>query len=269
MSTTSTTPAATIDVDRPGIPFPRLVAVEVRKSFDTRAGRWLSFSILALCAVVMLVVALLVTTNGDFQDFDFFVQAMGGTLGYFLPIIAIMLVTSEWGQRTGLVTFTLEPRRLRVVLAKLTAGLLITIGVMVLSLALAAIGTGLAATVRGADVSWAVDGRVLFNFAITNLIVVFIGFAFAMLLMNTAAAIVAYFVYSLVLPIVVGIVGSLIDWFGDLAPWIEFNTAQTPLFTGDYTPTAEQWGQIATSGTLWLILPLALGIWRLLRAEVK
>lgn len=270
MSATTASPLpASVSTDRPGIPFVRLVRVEVRKSFDTRAGRWLSISILGLCAVVMLVVAFLVTTNGDFQDFDFFVQAMGGTLGYFLPIIAIMLVTSEWGQRTGLVTFTLEPRRSRVVLAKLTAGLLITIGVMLLSLVLAAIGSGLASTVRGADVSWAVDGRVLFNFAFTNLIVVFIGFAFAMLLMNTAAAIVAYFVYSLVLPIVVGIVGALVDWFGDLAPWIEFNTAQTPLFTGDYSPTGEEWAQIATAGTLWLILPLAFGIWRLLRSEVK
>lgn len=267
---TGSSPApVTIDTDRPGIPITRLIAVETRKAFDTRAGRWLSIAILGLCAVVMLVVAFLVTDQGDFQDFDFFIQAMGGTLGYFLPIIAIMLVTSEWGQRTGLVTFALEPRRSRVVVAKLAAGLVITIGVMLLSLVLAAIGTFLAGTVRGVDVSWSVDGRVLFNFAVTNLIVVLIGFALAMLLMNTAAAIVGYFVYSLVLPIVVGIVGSLVDWFGDLAPWIEFNTAQAPLFTGDYTPTGEQWGQLATSGFLWLVLPLSLGIWRLLRSEVK
>jgi ABC-type transport system involved in multi-copper enzyme maturation permease subunit len=268
MSTT-TAPPVTIDTDRPGIPLGRLVAVEVRKSFDTRAGRWLSISILGLCAVVMLVVAFLVTPNGDFQDFAFFLQSMGGTLGYFLPIIAIMLVTSEWGQRTGLVTFTLEPRRPRVVAAKLLAGLIVSIGVMVLSVVLAAVGTLLASSVRGVDVSWALDGTDVFTFVTTQIIGVLIGFALAMLLMNTAAAIVGYFVYTLVLPIVVGIVGGLVEWFGDIAPWIEFNTAQVPLFTGDQSPTGEEWAQIATSGTIWLVLPLAFGIYRLLRSEVK
>ena len=43
-------------------------------------------------------------------------------LGYFLPILIIMLVTSEASQRNGLVTFTLEPRRSRVVVAKFIAG---------------------------------------------------------------------------------------------------------------------------------------------------
>jgi hypothetical protein len=90
-----------------------------------------------------------------------------------------------------------------------------------------------------------------------------------MLIMNTAGAIVAYFVYSLILPIAVGILGSLVQSFEDIAPWIEFNTAQTPLFQGDFIPSAEEWAQIATSGTIWLVIPLVLGIMRLLRIEFK
>jgi hypothetical protein len=54
-----------------------------------------------------------------------------------------------------------------------------------------------------------------------------------------------------------------------VAPWIEFNTAQEPLFTGDYQPTGEEWAQIAVAGTIWLIIPLVLGIQRLLRIEFK
>jgi ABC-2 type transport system permease protein len=34
-------------------------------------------------------------------------------------------------------------------------------------------------------------------------------------------------------------------------------------------PSGEQWAQIAMTGTIWLIIPLALGIWRLLRIEFK
>jgi hypothetical protein len=76
-------------------------------------------------------------------------------------------------------------------------------------------------------------------------------------------------VYSLVLPIALGILSSISQGFEKVAPWIDFNTAQTPLFTGDYTPTGEQWVQIAVTGAIWLLLPLALGIWRLLRIEFK
>ena len=90
-----------------------------------------------------------------------------------------------------------------------------------------------------------------------------------MLLMNTPAAIVGYFAYSLILPIAVGILSALSSGFEKVAPWIEFNTAQTPLFTGDYTPTGEEWAQIAVAGTIWLVIPLILGILRLLRIEFK
>jgi len=33
---------------------------------------------------------------------------------WLLPVLGIMAVTSEWTQRTGLVTHTLEPRRSRI-----------------------------------------------------------------------------------------------------------------------------------------------------------
>ena len=122
----------------------------------------------------------------------------------------------------------------------------------------------------GGDGSWEIDGNQIFNgFVLGNLIGVLIGFALATLIMNTAGAIVIYFVYSLILPIAVSILSALIDSFEDIAPWIEFNTAQFPLFEGDYTPTGEEWAQIATSGFIWLVVPLVLGIWRVLRIEFK
>ena len=125
----------------------------------------------------------------------------GFVLGYFLPILIIMLVTSESSQRNGLVTFTLEPRRSRVVIAKLLAGLL---------LAAVRHGAGGAdggdrhassAACDGGTPDWALDGNLIFNgFVLANVIGVFVGFAIAMLLMNTPAAIVAYFVYTFILP---------------------------------------------------------------------
>ena len=33
--------------------------------------------------------------------------------------------------------------------------------------------------------------------------------------------------------------------------------------------TGEQWGHLITSGILWLAVPMAIGLWRVLRAEPK
>ena len=40
-------------------------------------------------------------------------------------MLGILLVTSEWGQRTGMVTFTLEPHRGKVIAAKVVAALVL------------------------------------------------------------------------------------------------------------------------------------------------
>lgn len=270
MSTVATPAPLQLDVSgTPRVPLSRLVTVEMRKALDTRAGRWLVIGILGLVVVIEVIYAFAANDNGQ-KDLQDFIQIPGAVLGYFLPIIVIMLVTSESSQRNGLVTFTLEPRRPRIVLAKFLAGILLALGVMMLAVILALLGT-LLGIVTGGDPSWSLDGNLMFSaLFLSNMIGIFVGFALSMLIMNTAGAIVAYFAYTLILPIGVGLLGILSDTFEDkIAPWIEFNTAQTPLISSPYSPTGEEWAQIATAGTIWLLLPLALGIWRLLRIEFK
>jgi ABC-2 type transport system permease protein len=266
MSTAATVPSLDIS-DTPPTPLSRLVRVEFRKAIDTRAGFWFATSIVGLVLVVLTIFTL-VAPDGE-KNFKDLLTVAGGALSYFLPILIIMLVTSEQSQRNGLVTFTLEPKRSRVVLAKFIAGVLLSAVVMVLATVLAVVFTALAA-LAGASPEWSVDANLLFNgFVLGNLIGIFVGFALAMLLMNTPAGIVSYFAYSLILPIAVGILSALSETFNDIAPWVEFNTAQTPLFTGDYQPSGEEWAQIATTGFIWLVIPLTLGIYRLLRIEFK
>jgi len=269
MSTVASPAPMQLDISgTPRVPLSRLVTVEMRKALDTRAGRWLVIGILGLVVVVEVIYAF-AAHNPDMDLMDF-IQIPGFVLGYFLPLVVIMLVTSEASQRNGLVTFTLEPRRPRIVLAKFLAGIVLALGVMVLAVVLAVLGT-LLGSVTGGDPSWSLDGHLLFSaLFLSNMIGIFVGFALSMLIMNTAGAIVAYFAYTLILPTAVGILGLLSNTFEDkIAPWIEFNTAQQPLVSTPYTPTGEEWAQIATSGAIWLLLPLALGIWRLLRIEFK
>lgn len=257
----------TIDIsqDRP-VPFGRLVSVEVRKSFDTRAGRWLTISIVALAVVTVAVGVLAFPEDG--QDFVDMLGLTGGVLGYFLPILMIMLVTSEFTQRTGLATFTLEPRRPRIIAAKIVAGLVLAVGVLVLGAIIAAAGTA-ASPIDGGEAVWNLGYQELQSFVLTSFVGVLVGFALAMLLRNTPAAIVGYFVYTFILPTVAAVLSEVVDGLDKVMPWIEFNTAQMALFTGDYRLTGEEWAQIGVSGLIWLVIPFAIGLRQLVKAEVK
>jgi len=266
MSTTAAPIPIDITAGEP-VPMSRLTAVEFRKALNTRAGRWFAGSIVALVLLVLTIYALAAPdTDKNYEDF---ISIAGFVLGYFLPILIIMLVTSESSQRNGLVTFALEPRRSRIVVAKLLAGLMLAACVMVLAALMAVIAT-LFGSLTGGTPEWGVDGNLIFNgFVLANVIAVLVGFAIATLLMNTPGAIVAYFVYTFILPAAVGILSELSAGFEQVAPWIDFNTAQMPLFEGDYMPNGEEWAQLALTGTIWLVIPLALGIMRLLRIEFK
>ena len=94
-----------------------------------------------------------------------------------------------------------------------------------------------------------------------------IGFMLGLLLRNSAAALVAYFVYQFVLSSLTVLLASSQEWFADIQPWVDFNFSQGQLF--GIVPNAEQWAQLGVSGFFWLVLPLALGLRLVLRSEVK
>jgi len=261
------TQVETIDLNRAGIPMSRLINVELRKLFNTRAGKWLLISIALLSALVMVILLWALAANDEAATFEDFVGVMRTPMGILLPVLGIMSVTSEWGQRTGLVTFTLEPRRSRVVVAKLVSAVVVSVVGLAISVALGALGNVLFGLITGDDMVWNVSALQLGGFFLTSVIGLLTGFAFGMLFMNTAAAIVLFFVYSFVLPGLFVAGAALMDWFKDLQPWIDFGNAQGPLF--EATMTGKDWGQFAVSGLIWFVLPLAIGIWRLLRTEVK
>jgi ABC-2 type transport system permease protein len=93
------------------------------------------------------------------------------------------------------------------------------------------------------------------------------GFALACLLLNTPAAIVVFFAYKWVLPVLFFWGSSLMNWFDRLSPWLNFQAAQGPLY--EMPLSGKEWGQLLVSGFVWLVVPLAIGLWRIRRAEVK
>lgn len=257
------TPAAgaspQVDGDSP--PFLRLVRVELRKMVDTRAGRWLLIAI-GVATLAVVTVFLLVGKPQELTMANF-LSATTAPQSLLLPLLGVMAVTSEWGQRTALVTFTLEPRRLRVLLAKLVGSVLLGVIAVAVAFAGAAVATGLGEPLRGGPGDWHVPLSTAGGIVLYQLLVVAQGVGFGLLFANTAMAIVAY----LILPTAWGIAGTMVSSLDTVASWFDLSRAGSSLAEGKMT--GQLWTHLATAAAIWVFLPLAVGMWRLVRREVK
>ena len=257
---TSTAAPRTFDVRGTSrVPFGRLVGVELRKMADTRAGAWL----LAIIALVTLAVMAVFLFNVEQDERTFYglLSVTASPQMLLLPVLAILLVTSEWGQRTTLTTFSLEPSRLRVVLAKVAAALVFGLAAIVFAAVVAAV----VAALGGAPEPWDPSpGTALGHFFVLQLTSVLMGVAFGLLFLNSAAAIVLFFV----IPIAFSTVATFWSWLADHAAWVDIGNAQSPFFESSAV-SGEQWTQLAVTSFIWIVVPFVLGTVRVLRSEVK
>jgi ABC-type transport system involved in multi-copper enzyme maturation permease subunit len=258
MSTATAAPdAPPAALGEPAVPLATLVRVELRKMVDTRAGRWL----LALLGVLLAVLPILFGVFGEEAEHRFgpFYRLVQLPIAVLLPVLAILSVTSEWSQRTALVTFSLVPDRRRVLAAKLVAVVVLAVAVMALGTVTAALGT----------LGWGGDGR--WSFGVATLGETFVaqaagmimGLAFGLLIQASAPAIVLYFVLPTAWSILTSVVGAL----EGPARWLDSGRAFEPLFEGGVSAT--EWARAATAGALWVLVPLIAGLVRLPRSEVK
>jgi ABC-2 type transport system permease protein len=247
------------------IPFTRVLWVELTKMFNTRSGFWLmaGIGISALLATASVIVF----APDSAMTYDNFGAAIGIPMVILLPIVAILSVTSEWSQRSGLTTFTLIPHRGRVIGAKLTVSVLIGALSIVVALGIGALGNIVGSTIAGVDTVWDISLDQALSIVLANVLQLLIGFMLGVLIRNSAGALVAYFVYNFVLSTLTMLLASSQEWFRDLQPWVDFNFAQGALFDGNLT--SEQWANLAVSGMVWLVIPLAVGLVMVTRSEVK
>lgn len=264
---TAVAPTLDISGTKP-IPFWRLVLVELRKSYDTRAGLWLLATIGILVAIVEGVFMIAVLVNDELVLYEDLAATAGGIASLLLPVLGIILVTSEWGQRTAMVTFAIEPRRIRVVLAKLVVGVVAAIATVAVMLLIGFVCTLICEIAQPDLTVWTMEWWLPLAFIVTMSLTMTVGFSLAALLLNTPAAIVVFFLYWYGLAIVLFVIADLISGFSDVAPWINFQAALDPVFSWSLD-TTEEWGQLLVSGLLWIVAPLGVGLWRILNAEVK
>jgi ABC-type transport system involved in multi-copper enzyme maturation permease subunit len=244
----------------PGVPLTRLTVVELRKLADTRSGMWLLIVIgLAAAATVAILLGAAPDEEQTFRGFFAFAQLPAGVL---LPVLGILSMTGEWSQRTALTTFTLEPRRGRVVAAKLIAATVIAVLAWASCFGFAAAGN-LAAQGLGGDGSWTIGWQLILQCLVLQVLFVLMGAGFGALLMNPPLAIVAYFA----LPMVWTVLAELIRSLRTAAGWLDINLTTTPLAEGPMT--GDQWARLGVSAAVWVLVPLVAGTVRVLRREVS
>ena len=236
-------------------PLQRLTLVELRKMIDTRAGFWLL--LLVGISAIALVVLVLAVGNAEDQTLTSMFSDAIQIISILLPIVGLLLVTSEWSQRTALSTFTLVPERSRVIAAKFLASTALAVVAVLICLAVAAVGNLIAGG------SWSFELSLLGNGALYEVISMLGALALGLLLMHSALAIVTYFV----LPTVVGIVVEVVSALHEPSEWFDPSKSTTPL--AENTMAGDDWAKLGVTVAIWVGIPLVLGLLRLRRHELK
>ena len=230
----------------------RLTGVELRKMVDTRAGFWLLTTIALL--TIAVVVGLQFTADHDDSLRGNLADSLQVALA-LLPVVGILLVTSEWTQRTSLITFALVPQRARVVAAKLAAGVALSVVAWVVILAIAVVGTAFA----GGE--WSLPGWLIGQSTLYLAAAMVMGIAFGAAFLSSAPAIVVYFV----VPIAFNLLGAIPALDG-LAKWLDGTQTLEPLVNEQMS--GADWAHAGTTLAVWLALPLVVGFWRITRSDV-
>ena len=186
-----------------------------------------------------------------------------------LPIIAILSITGEWSQRSGLTTFTLVPHRNRVVAAKAVSSVAVAVASMLFAFVIGAVGNVVGTAIAGTRPGVGRLGRArALNIVLGSLLCLLTGTMLGMLIRSSAGALVAYFVYSLLLPTVVrhpgrqpGVVPGPAAMGGpQLRPGRPVRGHAHRLSSGR---------NVAVTASMWLVLPAILGLRLVMRSEVE
>lgn len=250
-----------------GLSFLTLLHVELRKQVDTRGGRGL---LIAIAVVVALVLALtMYFSRHDGASFRAFAAATATPSGYLIPALGVMTACNEWSQRTALITFTQEPRRWRVLVAKTLAAMIWATGFLLLAWVLAAFFHMITASIADVPMDWNMTASGFFAQWAGQMVSVLMGMAIGMLLLITPLALATYYVAPGIITMIVALISQkIVPWISQTAPPI----GNDPLLDGMGVPSAQGdnlWAKFAVSMLVWVVIPYAVGFVRVLKREVK
>lgn len=270
------------------VSFLSLTVVALRKTADTRSGK----------ALLGLTALLIIGLNGVWfyqQDSAYtkYLNAMrdsggemphpgesgidlpvylanvisqpAGFMSLILAVVGIMSITTDWSHKSVMTTFILEPRRWRNSAAGVLAALLLSI--VFSALTLLSSSATLAIFVATHETTsarwgtwWTYTSLVLFNLSLMS-----IGVAIGTLAQNTAAGISAF----LFLPMIVATLSAIPnETVQNMVLWSS-PLGNTTNLLQDTVISGKSLQKLLSTLAIWVAIPYLLGLWRMIRREVK
>jgi hypothetical protein len=261
VTTVSLTPKPLSPVPLPAAaarPQPRgiLFEVEFRKMLDTRAG--LAPCVATLVASVVVVGVDLAHLPHRTVVLRTLILDAGMPPAVFLPALAVLAMTAEWSQRTGLVTFTLSPWRNRVLAAK--AGAALILGAL-------ATGAALLLAVAAAVCTGMFTGHTDYGGAGAATVAAFGEAGTAMLLAVACGALAPSIPMALAACYLApAVCGAMLAGVGGWAEWVDITRALDRIAR---LKVAGAIPQTSVAVGLWVVLPLVAGLVVGARREVR
>ena len=236
--------------------FTTQLRVETRKLLDTRGGLAVLGVIIATCVFALIW---LLSHSKYPVTFHRYSTGAANIVAFLIPVVTLMAMTAEWTQRTALSTFTMSPRRGRVLTAKFLAGLAVSTVVLGTVLLFAAGATVLGGLIHG-HATWEPMGSDIRTYFIIMFLEVVMAAAFAAIAGQTAVALVAYFIFpSAWAAFADNVLGGTARWFDIFAAYDRLSSPHP----------FDHMGQTLTAVACWIMVPAVLGIRRSLRREIK
>lgn len=236
--------------------FARACAVELRKLINTRAAAALIAGGVTAMAAFGLGRA---TMPGNAMTLTRLVSTLTMPGSWLLLTLAALLVTGEFAHERAGQTFTLDPRRGRVIGAKATVVAAAGLTLALLSLAIGALSNLATPLLGGASLPWTLEPARLAVVAGSLVFAALTAFGWGLATRSAPATIAALLIW----PTIATALTSASPDAARVLPWIEPNPLWAVLEGG-----TTAWAQLATSTLAWVIVPTGIGIWRLLRDDL-
>ena len=240
----------------------RDVAIELRKYAGTRSGRAVLVAVASLTVLLAVVGALL--AGGRPLPLARALSYPTTMLEIGLPVVVVLLFTSEWSARDAVQTFLLRPRRGVVLRSKclaaasvVLAGLVLGLGTTLLAVEVRGLLTG---TAVGFEGLWGAEG-VLVRTAVTTALYAVFAAGVGLLVARTAVGLVVYLGAITVVETVLAI--SL----GERSAWLSLSQAVGRLSSAEVHRA--DLASLGTSLGLWVLVPVVLGWRSFLRREAR
>jgi ABC-2 type transport system permease protein len=238
------------------------IAIELRKYAGTRGGRAVLVIVGGLAVALAVIGALVV--DGEPLAVSRALTYPMTMLEIGLPVVVVLLFTSEWSTRDVVQSFVLRPRRGVVLRSKCVAAVIIVAAGLALGLVTTVLALGVRAFATDTPISLAgvagTDGamtRSMFTAALYAAFATGIG----LLVARTAIALVIY------LGAITVVETMLALSLGERSDWLSLGQAVGKISAAEVH--AADLPSLATSVGLWIVAPLVVGWAAFMRREAR